>query len=237
MVPTEYNVTEMTEKFYDVKECKPVETQIMHEKKIPDCKNVTKHHCVTKWEILPSGEKVWSGNDDCKEVTWQDCDLKTIKVPFITTDIICTNTTKIPWMDCEETVKEQMTMNMTCVPKAAVKCVPITETLCTTVDWQEFYQEVESNCTTIQVAQPYQEVSHRKKCLLSNPDADLDTEVLQDLKPNEKYHGPIHEKGTFDENDKSGRIDADTTSPFLAAVKRLAQDEEQEDIELSTDDI
>ena len=76
--------------------------------------------------------QVWSGNDDCKEVTWQECSLKEIEVPFITTDIVCTNTTKIPWMDCEETVKEQMTMNMTCVPKAAVKCVPITETLCTT---------------------------------------------------------------------------------------------------------
>ena len=58
MVPTKYNVTQMTEKFYDVKECKPVETEIMHKKKIPDCKNVTKHHCVTKWEILESGEKV-----------------------------------------------------------------------------------------------------------------------------------------------------------------------------------
>ena len=57
MVPTKYNVTEMTEKLYDVKECKPVETQIIHKKKIPDCKNVTKHHCVTKWEII-DGEKV-----------------------------------------------------------------------------------------------------------------------------------------------------------------------------------
>lgn len=72
--------------------------------------------------------------------------------------------------------------------------------------------------------------------MLSNPDADLDTDVLQDLKPDEKYDGPIHEKGTFHENWKSGRSDAVTASPFLNAVKRLAQDEEQ-DFELSTDDI
>ena len=31
---------------------------VKHIKKMPECKNVTKHHCVTKWEVLPSGEKV-----------------------------------------------------------------------------------------------------------------------------------------------------------------------------------
>ena len=38
----------------------------------------------------------------------------------------------IPWMDCEDTVKEQMTMNMKCVPKAALDCRPVTDTICTT---------------------------------------------------------------------------------------------------------
>jgi len=190
-----YNVTEMTEKFYHVKECKPTQRTVKHIKKKPVCKPVTKHNCVTKWEVLPSGEKVWSGNDDCEEVTWQDCNLVDIEVDFNITEIVCVNTTMIPWMDCEDTVKEQMTMNMKCVPKAALDCRPVTDTICTTVEWKEFHQEVESNCIDIQVNQPWQEVSHKKKCLLANP-ADhegLDTAVLEDLQPGDIYDGPISE--------------------------------------------
>jgi len=193
MVPKEYNITQMTEKSYQVRKCEPVERTIMHKKKVPECKNVTRHHCVTKWKILPSGERIFSDNDDCREFTWQECSLKEIEVPFVTTEIECKNTTKIPWMDCEEVVSSQMTMNMTCEPKAAVKCVPINETLCITVEWQESYLEVEYDCETVQTAEPYQEVYHRKKCLLSNTDADLDTE---DLVPDEKDDGPVREKQT-----------------------------------------
>ena len=76
--------------------------------------------------------QVWAGNDDCEEVTWQECTLIDSEVDFNITEIVCKNTTQIPWMDCEDTVKEQMTMNMTCEPKAALDCRPVTETLCTT---------------------------------------------------------------------------------------------------------
>ena len=30
----------------------------MHKKKKYECHNVTKQNCVTKWEVLPNGEKV-----------------------------------------------------------------------------------------------------------------------------------------------------------------------------------
>ena len=58
MVPTEYTVTEMKENLYDVIECEPTQKTVKHIKKMPECKPVTRHNCVTKWEILPSGEKV-----------------------------------------------------------------------------------------------------------------------------------------------------------------------------------
>ena len=57
-VTIKYNVTEMTQSLYNVTECNPEPKTIKHIKKMPECKNVTKHHCVTKWEVLPSGEKV-----------------------------------------------------------------------------------------------------------------------------------------------------------------------------------
>ena len=69
------------------------------------------------------------------------------------------------------------------------------------VKWDDAYQEVDSTCTDIEVLEPYQEVSHKKKCLLSNPDADLDTGVLKDLELPDKVpvelDDPICEKGPF----------------------------------------
>jgi len=223
MVPLEYNVTVMTEKNYTTKVCEPTIKTVKHIKKMPECKNVTKHNCVTKWEVLPSGEKVWSGNDDCKEVTWQECKLIDVEVDFNVTEITCNDGKNVPWRDCEQTVKEQMTMNVTCKPGAALTCKTINEELCVTVTWDDAYQEVESDCEDIEVSEPYQEVSHKKKCLLSNPDADLDTDVLKDLElPPEKLpvelDGPVREKGTFGENT---RTNEGSRSAFSAAVDGL----------------
>ena len=62
-----------------------------HNKTIYDCKNVTKRHCTTLWTVNEVGEKVnlelmflystslvnvqvWAGNeDDCRDVTWEEC--------------------------------------------------------------------------------------------------------------------------------------------------------------------
>ena len=102
----------------------------------------------------------------------------------------------------------------------------VTKWILFAVEWQEFSQEAESNCTAIQLAQPYQKVSHKKKCLLSDPAeyAGLDTKALQDLKPGDKYDGPISQK------------DSVTTSPVLKAVKHSGKDNEQ-DLKYTTDDI
>merc|ERR1712242_208188 len=44
--------------------------QILQEiKKKPECKNVTKTVCDSKWEIDATGEKVWAGNQNCREKT------------------------------------------------------------------------------------------------------------------------------------------------------------------------
>ena len=40
------------------KDCVETQTIEMHKKKKSECHNVTKQNCVTKWEILPNGEKV-----------------------------------------------------------------------------------------------------------------------------------------------------------------------------------
>ena len=48
--------------FFDEKlveqDCIETQTIEMHKKKKSECHNVTKQNCVTKWVVLPSGEKV-----------------------------------------------------------------------------------------------------------------------------------------------------------------------------------
>merc|ERR1712193_180986 len=37
------------------------------------CEQVTKEHCDSKWIINAAGEKVWAGNENCRDVTYADC--------------------------------------------------------------------------------------------------------------------------------------------------------------------
>ena len=74
----------------DLKNCTKEMVIEYHNKTIYDCKNVTKRHCTTLWTANDAGEKVklklflfpvilvlfqvWSGNeDDCRDVTWEEC--------------------------------------------------------------------------------------------------------------------------------------------------------------------
>ena len=53
-----YNSNELVDEKLPVQDC--VETQAieMHKKKKSECHEVTKQNCVTKWVVLPNGEKV-----------------------------------------------------------------------------------------------------------------------------------------------------------------------------------
>ena len=78
--------------FYPI-QCRPHPVpQILTEvKMMPVCENVTKQHCDTKWVLNAAGEKVWAGNENCKEVTWEDCSLQPRNV-----------TTEVETYDCTE---------------------------------------------------------------------------------------------------------------------------------------
>ena len=76
--------------------------------------------------------QVWSGNEDCEPVTWNECKLVEYDVPFKVPAIVCEDAEFIPWNDCEETYKSQMTSKMTCKPSGAVECTPIHARRCTT---------------------------------------------------------------------------------------------------------
>merc|ERR1711874_805057 len=68
--------------------CEIKEKWVEHNKTKYDCQNVTKQHCTSLWKV-EDGEKVWAGNDDCKDVTWEECDAVPVKVEW-----------EVPYMDC-----------------------------------------------------------------------------------------------------------------------------------------
>merc|ERR1712168_454562 len=178
MVPLPYKGNKMVRKIFEQQVCTEELIMEKHKKKRPKCEEVTKQNCVTKWEILPTGEKVWSGNEDCKPVKWKDCYLE----------------------DCEDTEEEEMTFKMTCEPYSAVECKPVTNQLCAFVEWEESHQEVQPICTDVNVDKPRQLVSHKKLCLLPDTQTKLPNGPLQPLKPKEKL-----EQNVFRDPVRSGR--------------------------------
>ena len=66
MEPTPYKSFKMVEKPYDRKECKPGPLKtVKHNKYFPECKNVTKQNCVTKWETDENGKQVGCAENFC----------------------------------------------------------------------------------------------------------------------------------------------------------------------------
>jgi hypothetical protein len=167
-------------------DCVETQTIEMHKKKKSECHDVTKQNCVTKWEVLANGEKVWSGNEDCEPVTWTECKLVEFDMPFKVPVMNCTEKDEIPWKDCQEKQKTQMVSNMTCTPKTKVECLPVVKELCTTIHWTESHQEKIEKCDgSSSTWEPYQEVSHKKKCLLPDKETSLPNKPLEDLEPKE----------------------------------------------------
>lgn len=95
------------------------------------CKEAKKQACITKWEVNAQGQKVWAGNDQCREVTWQVCNpenqTKIIEMPY-TTCVRSTTDCKTT-MQAKNVTQTKMIMRQECTVEAAYTCVttPIQE--------------------------------------------------------------------------------------------------------------
>ena len=70
MEPVEYKSFKFVDRYLPVKECTPGSRIDTHRKKKPQCSKVTKQNCVTKWEVLPSGQKVISFISDSLKILY-----------------------------------------------------------------------------------------------------------------------------------------------------------------------
>ena len=135
-----------------------------HEKTHYDCKMVTKKQCTTLWEVV-NGEKVWAGNDDdCRDVTWEECNPITVEVEWEVPFMNCINTT-YSYLSYEDTTTEVMADTMdckvlprtVCKPRPVKKCDSITFTTCSKKPVEECHEEM--------VPCPSKEKIHRQWCL------------------------------------------------------------------------
>lgn len=139
---------------------------VKHTKMMPDCYNVTKQNCITKWEEDENGKKVWAGNEACQPVTWSECKLVPRQVDFKVPKIECVDGEEIPYTDMEPAEDTQMTTKMTCEVKHTSDCKPVTSTKCNSISYQTCEEVAVENCITVDMQIPGQEREHKQKCLL-----------------------------------------------------------------------
>lgn len=166
MEATPYKSYEMVPKTYTKKVCSEGMDTVQHTKMMPECRNVTKQNCITKWETDDEGNQVWAGNEACEPVTWRECKLVPRQVDFKVPKINCVDAEEIPYTDCEDAEKSQMTTKMVCEVKHTSSCEPVPSTKCQTIEYQECSEEAVETCKDQEIMVPSQEKEHKKKCLL-----------------------------------------------------------------------
>jgi len=172
---------DMVKGTYITKKCTESSEVIQHTKSAPECKDVTRQNCITKWEIDEEGNKVWAGNEDCEDVTWQECKLVERKVDFTVPKVECVDDgNPIPYMRFVNTTKAQMLNKMTCEVKSAQSCKPVVSTKCATVEYQECAEAPVEECTQREVSEPTQMKIHQEKCILTDGSVPRSDKVVDD---------------------------------------------------------
>ena len=116
---------------------------------MPECHEVTKQVCDSKWEINAQGEKVWEKCDLVDKVTEE-------QVPADT----CRDNAAKTYLTVRK--KEELITKLmnTCSAIALVS----SSTDCTEVEWTECEERIITDCNKVSVKIPYQEYYHLLRC-------------------------------------------------------------------------
>jgi len=150
-------------------DCQPGAVKLLSEtKKVPECNTVTKQQCDSKWATDANGQQVWAGNENCKDVTWEDCKLvdKVVTQEIETYD--CHATKPISYHKVSRNTEEVTTIKRTCRARAEPACEVRTEQQCETVEWEECQDNVQPHCWDFQISVPHQEYNHLLRCTVQH---------------------------------------------------------------------
>ena len=131
-----YKSFEVVQKLVKKKVCTAGMDIVKHTKMMPECRNVTKQNCITKWETDENGKQVWAGNEACEPVTWRECKLVPKQVDFKVPKITCEDGEDIAYDDYIDVEKTQMVSKMTCEVKHATSCEPKVSNKCKDIQFQ-----------------------------------------------------------------------------------------------------
>jgi len=161
-----------------LKSCTKTIQPKVHTKEVFECKNVTKQHCTTVWEVV-DGQKVWTGNNDCKDVTWEDCSPVKKNVTFMVPTMNCTDDIH-HYMDYKTKPRKEPARSTECEVKKEQVCVPVTERKCGTIKYKVCKEaKVDGDCKPYDIIIPYKKKLHLKWCLLDDDVKDFTKEVTE----------------------------------------------------------
>ena len=92
--------------------------------------------------------------------------MEPVQVDFKVPEMECTDGDEVPWEDCEDIEKEQMTTSMTCEVKQTSNCTPKVSQKCGEITYMECSEVPNETCETVMIKMPNQTYEHKKKCLL-----------------------------------------------------------------------
>ena len=119
----------------DLKNCTKEMVVEYHNKTVYDCRNITKRHCTTLWTVNERGEKIWTGNeDDCRDVTWEECSPVIKTVPMAVAQMIC-DSVPVNYFDYENTTSPRMADTLDCTVDKKVVCNPVTSSKCADITY------------------------------------------------------------------------------------------------------
>jgi len=153
----------------DLNECTPKEVVFKHVKKVPHCENVTSLNCETGWKVV-DGNKVWSGEEDCEDVTWEECKLVEKEVDFPGIESECGPAGPAggePYVAPHSEIADANVPLGDCSDLEEVLCEPVTTNECVNVPYDDCTNPIrKEECRNFEVKKPKQDFIHKKKCLL-----------------------------------------------------------------------
>lgn len=145
-----------------------------HNKTIYDCQNVTKRHCTTLWTINEQGQKVWAGNeDDCREVTWEECNPVDKTVPMSVARMNCVDM-PVTYSEYANATSLHMADTMDCSVEKVPVCQPVTSQKCAATSYTRCEEVPETVCSLVEIPVPSQAKLHKQWCLFDQQEGDID---------------------------------------------------------------
>merc|ERR1711962_539781 len=151
--------------FKPVYKCVKRYENIIHKKEKPKCTKKPKKVCNSKWKLLPSGKKVWAGNEDCKTIYVDNCILETVPVSIKVEKPVCSVVKKIPFMTIVPKKEIKTVYKMTCKVLKKNHCEAHTTKECKEIKYIESTEKPHKTCDPTYIKVPKQVLEHKKKCL------------------------------------------------------------------------